>query len=86
MADTNNCVIQPSFIFDLIGVKNNEDSNKILSAVLSMLYYLPRGSRIESASLSLERISDDLLYISGLDNFSDAIEILASKNVLKIPV
>jgi len=79
-------ILQPAMIFDLIGVKNTEDANKVFSAVLSFLLYLPNGARLETSSISVQKITNDLLVVDTIAGTNEVLTLLNDNKLIKLPL
>lgn len=84
--NANEYILQPSMLFDLIGVKNIEEANKVFSVILTALFYLPKGVRLETSTIALQKLSDDLIFIDSDLEFEDVLGLLNEKKLIKIPI
>lgn len=77
--------IQPSDISALIGV-SQEDTEKILSIIFSMLLYMHPGDQMESSFARIEKLDPSLIYIDCGLNKNNIVDFLEKRGIIKIPV
>jgi len=77
---------QPADFFKLLHIKHTEEAEKILSSVLAFLVYMPVGDKIETSSLSFEKLSKDLIYVDSKASLERAVESMDKNKIIRLPI
>ena len=78
-------IIQPSYVSGLMDV-SQDDTEKIMSVIFSMMLYMNPGDKMESSFASLEKLDQDLMHIDCHVNKNNLVDFLEKRNIIKIPV
>ena len=79
-------IIQPSSIFKMLNVKNNDDAEKVMSTTLSFLLYMKPGDILKTSNINFEKISPDLIYLDTDLNKDQMLDELSKKKIIKLPI
>lgn len=77
--------IQPSDLFKILNVEDNEDTRRVLSATLNFLVYLNVGDRVEISNLSFNKIGTDLIQINSKIELKSILDSFEKGCVIKFP-
>lgn len=76
-------IFQPKDLLKVFGVKPTEENVELVSSILSMIVYLKKDNSIESNSVIISKISEDLFtcnvksHNSIIKNYMDSVESLS---------
>ena len=75
-------IFQPTDLLKVFGVKPTEENIELISSVLSMIVYLKKGTSIESSSVIVTKLEEDLFtcYVKShnaiVKNYMDSVDSL----------
>jgi hypothetical protein len=78
--------ITPSELFQVLDVENEEEALKVFEAAFSFLLYLKVGDELRLSSMTIKKISDDLVRVESDTSGPDVIDFLARKRIIRLPV
>lgn len=70
----------------LFNLPITKESDRLVSAVLSYMNYMPQGSSIQTSSMNFTKLSDDLLHIQSSVDKEEIVDFLDGMGVIKLPV
>lgn len=79
-------IFQPKYIFDMLGIKDTQEAEKVMSTLMYMLIYLQEGDKIQTTVATFEKISPDLLHIDCSLNGEFIVDELHKKKIIRLPV
>lgn len=82
----NELVIQPSDIFQMTGVPQTAELERMLSVAFDFINYLKPGESLRTSSTIYSKVSDDLVHIHSYVQPRQCLDELENKKILRIPV
>lgn len=88
MTDKNTIgrVIQPNEIFDMLGVKNQEDAERVLCTTLQFLLYMRVGDKLSTSVADFNKIGPDLIQLDYAIDANIVADELVKKRIIKLPI
>lgn len=78
--------IQPQQLFELLNVKNTEETQKVLATALAFLAYMSPGDEMQTSDLVFEKIAPDLIHIRTEVDLTTVVDSMEKKRILRMPV
>lgn len=78
--------IQPNELFDMLGVKNVEEAERVLSNTLFFLIYMRTGDKLSTSVADFKKIDSDLIQIDYATDASVVAEEMVRKRIIKLPI
>jgi hypothetical protein len=79
-------VVQPEEFFKMMKIKNLEEASTITSVIFSLIAYLKVGEELKTSSITLTKISPDLIFVDSNVDKTKLIDELSISKTIKIPV
>jgi len=77
-------IVQPSDIFKLLRIKDEDEAKKILTNAYNLLLYLQPGDQLQVPSADFEKISHDLLYLKPHIKLDQTLNTLEKSRIINL--
>jgi hypothetical protein len=77
---------QPQEFFDLLGVKNIDEGQKVLNAAFNLIAYLKPGDSVQTSTVTITRVQDDLYHVDVRMDKKIVYDEVVKNKVIKLPV
>lgn len=78
--------LNPTDLFKAVGVENEEEALKVFEATLSFLLYIEVGDEIKLPSVTIKKLSNDILAIDQKVTDRETMLRLFGKRVIEVDI
>ena len=75
---------QPAEIYAMLGVRNTEEAEKVLTMAYNLINYLSVGDSIQTSVVCFTKLSPDLVYLESKINKQDVTDTLIKKKIIRV--
>lgn len=82
----NESIIQPKDLFDLLGIKNHYEAERVMNYSFSLLANLKIGDTLKTGNLTLSKIDQTLIHIETSISSDVLLDEMEKRRIIKLPI